>query len=1172
MPAKLTKSSSSQSDSAKKSTGKQSTLLGFFNKPPATPQRSNGVIEPKETPTPTPAATGGEKAAGRSLPVPITPVATSLDVPTTTTAENEPPSSSFPPPSSPTRGGRKKVNYAESDDEDDDEVIGAKKKPAAKRRKTVVDDDDEDGDFNMEDVNIPEDFDDDLDEFMEDATPQKPKAKMAATPASKVPSLSRFNSTPGNSTPSARTPKASTPASTASKRTFATPASAKLDRQKSFKEKNEERYSWLSDPRDAEGRRPTDSEYDPRTLFVPKSAWSRFSPFETQFWEIKSKLMDTVVFFKKGKFYELYENDATIGHQEFDLKLTDRVNMRMVGVPEKSFEYWAAQFIAKGYKVAKVDQMETALGKEIRDKDSGKKEDKIIRRELTMVLTAGTLVDPMMLTTEASTYCMAIKEHCDLDNQQPTFGVVFVDTANAEFQIAAFEDDLDRTKLETLIAQVRPRELLLEKSYTTPRTMRVLKNAVSCACIWNYIKSEREFWDAETTQQEIMLGDYFPSEDGTDAGAVKAWPEPLRQISDDVVAMSAFGALLWYLKQLKLDKEVVSLGNFHIYDPVRKATSLVLDGQTLANLEIFANTFDGGADGTLFKFLNRCVTPFGKRLLRQWVCHPLFAAESINARLDAVDLLNGDMDLRDGLADKLRGLPDLERLISRIHAGKCKVQDFVKVLESFQVVADVVAELRGVEGIRESVIGELVGAMPDIQPMLRTWETAFDHVKAKEDGLLIPEPGVEEDFDESQRTILGLRSELDKHLEKIKKELGSSKICYKDLGKEIFQVEVPVSIKVPSNWALLSSTKAVKRWWPPAVKESVKHLLEAEERHKVIVEGMTGRLYARFDEHYAEWLGCIKRIAQLDCLCSLARSSLALGEPSCRPEFVEVEGGDRGVVEFEELRHPCVVTGIASSFIANDTKLGGDESNLIMITGPNMSGKSTLLRQTCIGVILAQIGCYVPAAKARLTTVDRIMSRLGANDNIFAAQSTFMVELAETKKILSEATPRSLVILDELGRGTSSYDGMAIAYAVLEHLATHVGCMGFFATHYQKLAADFENHPEVTFKNMSAIVDDEARSVVFLYKLVDGICPKSYGFHCASGAGVPSEIVDRAEEAAERFEEEARAKAIDAGKSEEKAVSLAMQSEFAWLCNLRKEDVNHSTLRELKAVLASCIV
>lgn len=949
------------------------------------------------------------------------------------------------------------------------------------------------------------------------------------------------------------------------------PAKQSTDRK--FKERPsasepEKRYIWLANMQDADKNPPNHPDYDPRTLYIPPTAWKDFSPFETQYWEIKSKFWDTIVFFKKGKFYELYEKDATVGHQLFDLKLTDRVNMRMVGVPEASLDMWATQFVAKGYKVARVDQMESALAKEMRERDdkggkgkAPKKADKIIRRELAAVLTSGTLVDTGMLQDDMSTYCMAIKE-IDRDGL-PAFGVAFVDTATAQFQLCEFTDDIDMTKFETLIAQMRPGELIIEKSCISAKALRILKNNTAPTTLWNYLKPIKEFWPSDITIRELEANTYFesPTEDN-----IEAWPPALREAREQELVMSAFGALLQYLRTLKIERDLVTLGNFQWYDPIRKATSLVLDGQSLINLEIFANTFDGSSEGTLFAMLNRCITPFGKRLLRRWVCHPLADAEKINARLDAVDALNADSAIMDSFSASLSKLPDLERLISRIHAGRCKAQDFLKVLEGFEQIDYTVNLLRQF-GEGEGVIGQLIASMPDLASSLSKWNSAFDRDLARKEGILVPEAGIEDDFDQSQSEIDECKANLDVLLKKARKDLGSNTICFRDNGKEIYQLEVPKKVKVPNSWDQMSATAKVTRYYTPELRKLVRALQEAQETHGQITREVATRFCKRFDEEYATWLATVKIIAQLDCLISLAKASASLGEPSCRQVFQE---GSRTVIEFEELRHPCMLNTV-DDFIPNDIRLGGNSANISLLTGANAAGKSTILRMTCIAVILAQIGCYLPCTSAKLTPVDRIMSRLGANDNIFAAQSTFFVELSETQKILSEATPRSLVILDELGRGTSSYDGVAVAQAVLHDISTRVGCVGFFATHYRSLAKEFEFHPEVQNKRMRIHVDDESKSITFLYKLEEGVAEGSFGMHCAAMCGIPDKVIQNAEKAAKAWEHTSRlGERMEVNKDEGGVyVPLGLQSDVAWVLREGSDGVGDRALEVLLEAIAA---
>ncbi|MCJ1470515.1 DNA mismatch repair protein msh6 [Pseudocyphellaria aurata] len=1070
---------------------------------------------------------------------------------------------------SPITPAKKVINYAESGHEDgvEGEDGGEEEfKPtqtttrgrALKRRKTVVlDDDDLSQESEFEEID-EDDFvvaDDSDDNAIPNKKRKRPSSSLHVSrkSSSVVPQpVEDELETCGVSTtqqwsydPDSVQPLRPRTGNIASKRPM---TSEKKYKEKAHATEPEQRYAWLAAITDADRNPPGHPDYDPRTVYIPPLAWTKFSPFEKQYWEIKQKLWDTIVFFKKGKFYELYENDATIGHQLFDLKLTDRVNMRMVGVPEMSLDHWANQFVAKGYRIARVDQQESALGKEMRERDGKKpgksaKEEKIIRRELACVLTSGTLVDGAMLQDDMSTFCVSIKES-ERDGL-PAFGISFVDTSTGQFFLSEFVDDVDMTKFETFVAQTRPQEIILEKSCVSVGVLRILKNSTGPMTLWNYLKPGKEFWTADITCRELDASKYFVSDD---EGSTEAWPGALHEAKDKDLLMSSFGALVQYLRTLKIEQDLLTLGNFSWYDPIQKASSLILDGKTLINLEIFANSFDGGADGTLFLLLNRCITPFGKRMLKQWVCHPLMDSVKINHRLDAVESLNADTRVRDQFTSQLAKLPDLERMISRIHAGSCKAQDFVRVLDGFEQIEYTMSLVKDV-GSGEGVIGSLITAMPDLHPALAQWKGLFDYSKAKTDGVLIPERGVEEDFDKSQDRIEDILGRLEAHLKKVRKDLGSTAIVYRDNGKEIYQLEVPTKIKgIPKHWDQMSATQKVKRYYNPELRGLVRQLQEAQETHGQIVKEVAGRFFARFDEDYAIWLASVRIIAQLDCLISLAKASATLGEPSCRPEFVDDE---RSVVDFEDLRHPCMLSNV-TDFIPNDIKLGGDSGNINLLTGANAAGKSTILRMTCIAVIMAQIGCYVPSRSARLTPVDRIMSRLGANDKIFAAQSTFFVELSETKKILSEATPRSLVILDELGRGTSSWDGVAVAQAVLHHVATHIGSIGFFATHYHSLAEEFSGHPEVRNMRMKIEVDEAAKRVTFLYRLEDGVAEGSFGMHCAAMCGIPGHVVERAEIAAKEWEWTSRLKEKVEVAREGGALALGWMSDVAWL--LREED------------------
>ncbi|KAI1823288.1 DNA mismatch repair protein msh6 [Xylaria intraflava] len=1163
-PAK--QSSSRKPGSASASTGarKQQSILGFFAKSsPSAPSKSTTT-----TPTTLPSARTSclqETKKSNSLQLKksrklsnITPVPSSDAVEPSSSQENHDSATvtrgkktqidpaKLGMDSSPLRKAKRTVSYAESSDEDDDEDVftaleASRSRHRGRQRAKAIAEDDEDDYQEVDNGNSIEE-DDEMADFVvsddSDVPIKKRKRPSKAPTARKRSHASPPTSKTGDvdvdvdvevevedevldDIPSASTAQqwAYDPDSIdpVKPRIAPTPKQA-AGKVKAHTREPEQRYSWLAQIKDINRHPPDHPDYDPSTVFIPPMAWTNFSAFEKQYWEIKQKLWNTVVFFKKGKFYELYENDATIGHQLFDLKLTDRVNMRMVGVPESSLEMWQNQFVAKGFKVARVEQMETALGKEMRERDDGKpkKQEKIIRRELASILTGGTLVDGSMLQDDSATYCVAIKE--SVIDDHPAFGVAFVDAATGQFFVSEFEDDPSLTKFETLVAQTSPRELLLEKSRISAKALRILKNNTSPTTIWNYLKPGTEFWDSELTHRELGCNGYFASDDKEDESE-EAWPETLSEAKDKDLLMSALGALIQYLRVLKIERDLLSQRTFTWYNPIHKNGTLILDGQTLINLEVFTNSVNGGAEGTLFSLLNRCVTPFGKRLFRQWVCHPLCNIKKINERLDAVDMLNLDVSVREQFSSQLTKMPDLERLLSRIHAGACRAEDFVKVVEGFEQI-EYTMSLLDAFGNGKGLIHRLITSMPDLKEPLSYWKSAFDRKKAREEKILIPERGIEEDFDSSHDTIIDIKDDLQSLLDKKRAELKAKSIKFTDIGKEVYQIEVPKSVKVPKDWQQMSATASVKRYYFKELTALVRKLQEAEETHSQLLREVSLRLFKRFDVDYKTWLQAIHIVSQLDCLVSLAKASSSLGEPSCRPVFVDEE---RSVVEFTELRHPCMLNTV-DDFIPNDIVLGGDSAKINLLTGANAAGKSTILRMSCTAVIMAQIGCYVPANTARLTPCDRIMSRLGANDNIFAAQSTFFVELSETKKILSEATPRSLVILDELGRGTSSYDGVAVAQAVLHHVATHIGCVGFFATHYHSLATEFENHPEIRAKRMQIHVDDENRRVTFLYKLEDGVAEGSFGMHCAAMCGIASRVIERAEVAAREWEHTSRLK------------------------------------------------
>ncbi|KAJ2887207.1 DNA mismatch repair protein msh6 [Coemansia aciculifera] len=635
---------------------------------------------------------------------------------------------------------------------------------------------------------------------------------------------------------------------------------------------------------------------------------------------------------------------------------------------------------------------------------------------------------------------------------------------------------------------------------------------------WISMAPRKEFWDVPTTKHEINEAGYF-------TGDNSAWPTVLQQVADnDPLALMAVGGLLSYLRSLKLDQDLASLGNFSFYAPLQRSTALVLDGSTISNLDLFSVSSESGAasnpiaaaasrgnssaniDGTLFALVvNHARTPFGRHLLSRWMCHPLRHAAAINARLDAAEFLMAGSELSESVSATLRSLPGLERGLSRIHSGRCKISDFIALLSGLRAVATMIGQLRqSYEAETPVRIQTLLRAFPALDELLVEFGSAYDSALADTQGLLLPFPGSDQPYDDVLASIAELDTWFDQHLAENRKRLSCASIVYKNMGKEHYQLEMPATIKVPSDYFRLSATKAVNRYWSPEMRGKVQEHAEAMETKSMVLNGYQQCLYTCFDRHCGLLMKAVAVVAELDHLLVLSVASTSLGSPTSRPTILERNGDAGGYIEFRQLRHPCVViSGSAADFVANDIVLGrqhgavnqdSDPASMVLLTGPNMGGKSALLRQLYLRVILAQLGCYILAESATILPVDRLFTRI------------------ETSTILRYATPQSLVVLDELGRGTSTHDGEAVAYGVLHGLCSRLGCLGFFSTHYSLLAEPLLHSTNAKLTNNS----DSA--ITFLYRLQRGVASKSHGMNVAAMAGVPIPIVQRASAVAAKFE------------------------------------------------------
>ncbi|KAH7516977.1 hypothetical protein FEM48_Zijuj09G0013300 [Ziziphus jujuba var. spinosa] len=948
------------------------------------------------------------------------------------------------------------------------------------------------------------------------------------------------------------------------------------DASERFSLREAEKLHFLGEQRrDAKKRRPGDESYDSRTLYLPPDFLKSLSGGQRQWWEFKSKHMDKVLFFKMGKFYELFEMDAHIGAKELDLQYM-KGEQPHCGFPEKNFSMNVEKLARKGYRVLVVEQTETPEQLELRRKEKGSK-DKVVKREICAVVTKGTLTDGEMLSANPdASYLMAVTESChNLATQtaKRIFGVCVVDIATSRVILGQFEDDSDCSALSCLLSELRPVEIVKPAKLLSPETEKVLMRHTRSPLV-NELIPLLEFWNAEKSVQEVKNIYHHaidksnsmsstrenlhpvPSNAEEDLGCLPdVLSELVRAGEDGSNALSALGGTLFYLKQAFLDETLLRFAKFELlpcsgFSDVISKPYLVLDAAAIENLEIFENSRNGDTLGTLYAQLNHCVTAFGKRLLKTWLARPLYHVESIKERQEAVGSLGGvNLPFALEFRKALSRLPDVERLLARVFssseangrnankvvlyedAAKKQLQEFISVLRGCELMTQACSTLGVIlENVESKQLHHLLTpgkGLPDVKSVLTHFKDAFDWVEANNSGRIIPHEGVDLEYDSACKKVKEIESSLTKYLKEQRNFLGDPSISFVTVGKEAYLLEVPESLRgsIPRDYELRSSKKGFFRYWTPNIKKSLEKLSQAESEKESSLKSILQRLIGRFCEHHLKWRQLVSAIAELDVLISLAIASDFYGGPTCRPIMMKPScTNEVPCISAKSLGHPVLRSDSLGkgSFVPNDITIGGsDNASFILLTGPNMGGKSTLLRQVCLAVILAQLGAYVPAESFELSPVDRIFVRMGAKDHIMAGQSTFLTELSETATMLASATHNSLVALDELGRGTSTSDGQAIAESVLEHFVHKVQCRGMFSTHYHRLAVDYRKNPKVSLCHMACQVGngiDAVEEVTFLYRLTPGACPKSYGVNVARLAGLPDSVLRKAAVKSREFE------------------------------------------------------
>ncbi|PRQ21660.1 putative DNA mismatch repair protein MutS [Rosa chinensis] len=933
------------------------------------------------------------------------------------------------------------------------------------------------------------------------------------------------------------------------------------DASERFSKREADKFRFLGEKRrDAKKRQPGDANYDPRTLYLPPDFLKNLSGGQRQWWEFKSKHMDKVLFFKMGKFYELFEMDAHIGAKELDLQYM-KGEQPHCGFPEKNFSMHAEKLARKGYRVLVIEQTETPEQMELRRKEGGSK-DKVVKREVCAVVTKGTLTEGEMLSANPdASYLMAVTETSqNLANQngERIFGVCVVDVATSRVILGQFADDLECSALSCLLSELRPVELVKPAELLSPETEKVLLRHTRSPLV-NELVPLLEFWDAERTVCEVKSIYSCADDSHMEEHGLGCMPDVLSELvgagEDGICALSALGGVLFYLKQAFLEETLLRFAKFELlpssgFGGIISKPYMVLDAAALENLEIFENSRNGDSSGTMYAQLNHCVTAFGKRLLKTWLARPLYHVELIKERQDAVSSLQGinlphALEFRKAMAR----LPDMERLLARVFASskatgrnankvvlyedaaKKQLQEFITALRGCELMAATSCSL-GVNlgNVESRQLHHLLTpgkGLPNVNSVLKHFKDGFDWVEANSSGRIIPHEGVDTEYDAACGKVKEIESHLTKYLNEQRELLGDKSITYVTIGKEAYLLEVPESLResIPQDYELRSSKKGFFRYWTPNIKKSLTELSQAESDRESSLKSILQRLIGQFCEHHIKWRQLVSVTAELDVLISLAIASDYSEGPTCRPVIMSSSDTDEvPLLSANSLGHPVLRSDSLGkgTFVPNDITLGGSgHASFVLLTGPNMGGKSTLLRQVCLAVILAQLGADVPAESFELSPVDRIFVRMGAKDHIMVGQSTFLTELSETATMLSSATRNSLVALDELGRGTSTSDGQAIAESVLEHFVHKVHCRGMFSTHYHRLAVDYQNNSQVSLCHMACHVgngDAGVEEVTFLYRLTPGACPKSYGVNIARLAGLPISVLQKAAAKSREFE------------------------------------------------------
>lgn len=872
----------------------------------------------------------------------------------------------------------------------------------------------------------------------------------------------------------------------------------------------------------------------------------RLTPMLAQYRHIKARFPDAIVLFRLGDFYETFENDAKTAARELELVLTSRsfskdVRLPMAGVPHHHVQAYIAKLIDRGYKIALVEQLEDP-----------KKVKRLVKRDVIRVITPGTVVEDALLRAKSENYLAAIVRHRYTDipsslrsrdgqaaplSQPKTaegpaawaFGLALVDLSTGEFATTQIEGGDAQAKLLDELQRVQASEYVLPFQFAQDDAFIARLEAIRPARI---SPIEEDACEAEAARN-ALTGHFHVAT--LDASGCEHLP----------LAIAAAGAALHYLKSNQPGGENASallhlnhLWTFSLSD------YMTLDAATRRNLELTTSLqADGRSPHNLFGVLDHTVTAMGARLLKRWVQQPLLDLAQIRARLDAVDELVRDAFLREDLARLLDGLHDVERLVGRIGFGNANARDLIALKRALLRLPLIKARLRqtpptlalshpagreeGTDSNSQPQIGEglardkgLLHNLEENLDELQDVAALIDHALVDDPPIFIREGGLvkrghDAALDELRESAArGKRwlAELEEQ-ERQRTGIKNLRVRYNEVFG--FFIELPRSAArlVPPDYERRATITHAERYVTPALKSQEAHILATQDRIKDLEYDLFVQVRRTVAGHAARLQNAARILAQLDALGALAQAAARYG-------YTKPVVDNSDVLEIREGRHPVVERFLpeGESFVPNDVRLDRDGQRVLILTGPNMSGKSVFVRQVALIVLMAQIGSFVPAGMAHVGVTDRIFTRAGASDDISQGRSTFLVEMSEASHILRHATPRSLIVLDEVGRGTSTYDGISLAWAIAEEIHNVVGARTLFATHYHELTRLAEVLGAAV-KNYTMAVRECGDRVIFLRQVVEGSAEKSFGIHVARLAGLPMRVVARAEEVLQGLEE-----------------------------------------------------